>query len=79
MTGGPLPSLLLLHPVHHRCDDRARNVCGIERGYIGKTEVYNDVANWAYAELPKALCPDTTARSFVVKTGADLREVLSQP
>jgi indolepyruvate decarboxylase len=26
----------------------------IERGYLGKTEPYNDIANWAYADLPKA-------------------------
>jgi len=51
----------------------------IERGYLGKTESYNDVANWAYAELPKVFRPDTTARSFVVKTGRDLQEVLSTP
>jgi indolepyruvate decarboxylase len=51
----------------------------IERGYLGKTEPYNDVANWAYAELPKVFCPGTTARSFVVKTGADLQDALSAP
>jgi len=51
----------------------------IERGYLGKTESYNDVANWAYAELPKVFRPDTTARSFVVKTGRDLQEALSAP
>jgi indolepyruvate decarboxylase len=51
----------------------------IERGYLGKTEQYNDIANWAYADLPKAFCPDTTARSFVVKTVADLHNALSAP
>jgi indolepyruvate decarboxylase len=51
----------------------------IERGYLGKTESYNDVAKWAYAELPKVFRPDTTARSFVVKTGNDLQTVLSAP
>jgi indolepyruvate decarboxylase len=51
----------------------------IERGYLGKTETYNDVANWAYADLPKVFCPDTTARSFVVKTVGDLHKVLSTP
>ena len=25
----------------------------IERGYLGKAESYNDVANWSYADLPK--------------------------
>jgi indolepyruvate decarboxylase len=42
----------------------------IERGYMGKTADYNDIAPWAYAELPKVFRPDTTARSFVVKTTA---------
>jgi indolepyruvate decarboxylase len=51
----------------------------IERGYLGKTEPYNDVANWSYAGLPKVLRPDTSARSFVVKTGADLQNALSTP
>src|SRR5262249_40103101 len=51
----------------------------IERGYLGKTEPYNDVANWAYADLPKVLRPDTSARSFVVKTSGGLQEALSAP
>jgi indolepyruvate decarboxylase len=51
----------------------------IERGYMGKSEEYNDVARWAYAELPKVFRPDTTARSFVCKTVADLEEALSAP
>ncbi|RDS79164.1 alpha-keto acid decarboxylase family protein [Dyella monticola] len=51
----------------------------IERGYLGKAEPYNDIANWSYANLPKVLCPDTSARSFVVKTGADLQNALSTP
>jgi len=51
----------------------------IERDYLGKTEPYNDVANWAYADLPKAFCPSATARSFVVKTTADLQKALSAP
>jgi indolepyruvate decarboxylase len=51
----------------------------IERGYLGKTETYNDVAIWAYADLPKVFRPDTTARSFVVKTVADLQKALSAP
>jgi indolepyruvate decarboxylase len=51
----------------------------IERCWLGKTSRYNDVANWAYAELPKVLRPDTTARSFVVKTAADLEKALSTP
>ena len=51
----------------------------IERGYLGKTESYNDVANWAYADLPKVFRRDTSARSFVVRTGTDLQNALSAP
>jgi indolepyruvate decarboxylase len=51
----------------------------IERGYLGKTAPYNDIATWAYADLPKVFRPDTTARSFVVKTIADLHNALSAP
>jgi indolepyruvate decarboxylase len=51
----------------------------IERGYMGKTSDYNDIARWAYAELPKVFRPDTNARSFVVKTVADLEKALSAP
>jgi len=51
----------------------------IERGYIGKVEPYNDIANWAYAGLPKVLCPGTSARSFVVRTEGDLQEALRAP
>lgn len=51
----------------------------IERGYLGKTEPYNDIANWAYADLPKTLCPGTSAKSFVVKTVGDLQDALSAP
>jgi indolepyruvate decarboxylase len=51
----------------------------IERGYMGKTSAYNDVARWAYSELPKVFRPDTTARSFVCRTVADLEAALSAP
>jgi indolepyruvate decarboxylase len=51
----------------------------IERGYLGKAEPYNDITTWAYADLPKVLHPSTTARSFVVKTVADLTDALSAP
>jgi indolepyruvate decarboxylase len=51
----------------------------IERGYLGKAARYNDVARWAYAELPKVFRPDTTARSFLVKTVGDLENALSAP
>jgi indolepyruvate decarboxylase len=48
----------------------------IERGYLGKTEPYNDIADWAYADLPKVFRRDTSARSFVVKTNLDFQEAL---
>jgi indolepyruvate decarboxylase len=51
----------------------------IERGYLGRAEPYNDIANWAYADLPKVFCPDTSARSFVVRTVGELQEALSAP
>jgi TPP-dependent 2-oxoacid decarboxylase len=51
----------------------------IERGYLGKTEPYNDIANWSYADLPKVFRRDTSARSFVVKTESDLQDALSAP
>jgi indolepyruvate decarboxylase len=51
----------------------------IERGYLGKNDSYNDIARWAYADLPKVFRPDTSARSFVVRTSGDLHEALSAP
>jgi indolepyruvate decarboxylase len=51
----------------------------IERCWLGKTARFNDVADWAYADLPKAFRRDTTARSFVVKTVSDLEKALSAP
>jgi indolepyruvate decarboxylase len=51
----------------------------IERTILGKTARYNDVANWAYADLPKVFRPDTAAESFVVRTVEELDEVLSTP
>jgi indolepyruvate decarboxylase len=51
----------------------------VERGYLGKTSRFNDVATWAYADLPKVFRRDTNARSFVVKTVADLEKALSAP
>ena len=47
--------------------------------WLGKTARYNDVANWAYADLPKVFRPGATARSFVVKTAADLHNAPSAP
>jgi len=51
----------------------------IERGYMGKTSDYNDVATWAYTDLPKVFRPDTTAQSFKVRTVADLERALAAP
>jgi len=51
----------------------------IERGYLGKTGTYNDIANWSYADLPKVFRRDTSARSFVVETSRDLQEALHAP
>jgi indolepyruvate decarboxylase len=51
----------------------------IERGYLGKAESYNDVANWAYADLPKIFRRDTSARSIVVRTVGDLQSALGMP
>jgi indolepyruvate decarboxylase len=51
----------------------------IERGYLGKDEAYNDIANWSYSALPKVFRLDTSARSFVVKTIGDLQNALSAP
>jgi indolepyruvate decarboxylase len=51
----------------------------IERGYLGKAEPYNDVARWAYADLPRVFRPDTSARSFVAKTVSELQNALSTP
>jgi indolepyruvate decarboxylase len=51
----------------------------IERCWLGKNSRFNDVANWSYADLPKVFRRDTTARSFVARTVADLEKALSAP
>ena len=51
----------------------------IERGYLGKTEAYDDIANCSYADLPKVFRRDTSARSFVVRTIGDLQKVEIKP
>jgi indolepyruvate decarboxylase len=51
----------------------------IERCWLGKTSRFNDVADWSYADLPKVFQKNTTARSFVVKTIADLEKALNAP
>ena len=51
----------------------------IERGDLGKHETYNDIASWAYADLPKVFRRDNSARSFVVETVRDRQNALSAP
>ncbi len=51
----------------------------VERAICGKDGHFNEVANWAYADLPKVLHPRTTARTFVVKTAAELQAALAAP
>ena len=51
----------------------------IERAILGRNATYNDVANWRYAELPRVLCRDTTAETYVVETSEQLRDVLDAP
>jgi hypothetical protein len=34
-------------------------------------------ANWRYAELPRVLCRDTTAQTYVVETSEQLRAICS--
>ncbi|MFI1291716.1 alpha-keto acid decarboxylase family protein [Streptomyces sp. NPDC020792] len=51
----------------------------IERTICGKDGRFNDIANWAYADLPKVLHPGTNARTAVVRTPAELKEALASP
>ncbi|NMH98735.1 alpha-keto acid decarboxylase family protein [Pseudonocardia acidicola] len=51
----------------------------IERTICGKDGKFNDIANWSYADLPKVLHPGTNARTFVVKTAAELQAALAVP
>jgi indolepyruvate decarboxylase len=50
-----------------------------ERSVCGKNGRFNDIANWAYADLPKVLHPGTTARTFVVRTVTELQTALAAP
>jgi indolepyruvate decarboxylase len=50
-----------------------------ERTVCGKNGRFNDIANWAYADLPKVLHPGTTARTFVVRTVTELQAALAAP
>jgi indolepyruvate decarboxylase len=51
----------------------------IERGYMGKSSEYNNIARWSYTDLANAFQPGTSAKSFVVKTVGDLERALSAP
>jgi indolepyruvate decarboxylase len=51
----------------------------IERAILGRDAKYNDVANWRYAELPRVLCRDITAETYVVETSEQLHKVLDAP
>ncbi|MCU1668829.1 MAG: alpha-keto acid decarboxylase family protein [Blastococcus sp.] len=51
----------------------------VERAICGKDGRFNDIANWAYADLPKVLHPGTTARTSVVKTADELQAALAAP
>jgi indolepyruvate decarboxylase len=41
-------------------------------------EVYNDIADWRYADLPGVFAPDVEAFTAIVKTENDLEEVLAE-
>lgn len=51
----------------------------VERTASGGNGRFNDIANWAYADLPKVLHPGTTARTFVVRTAKELQAALAAP
>ena len=51
----------------------------VERAILGRDAPYNDIANWRYADLPRAFRRDTTAESYVVETAEQLRKVLDAP
>ena len=48
----------------------------IERAILGKNARYNDVADWAYSDLPRVLRPDGNALTFRVETDDELRKAL---
>jgi indolepyruvate decarboxylase len=51
----------------------------VERTILGRDAMYNDIANWRYAELPRVFARDTTAETYVVETSEQLRDVLDAP
>jgi indolepyruvate decarboxylase len=48
----------------------------IERTILGKDSRYNDIANWAYSELPRVFRPDTNAMCRRVETIEGFRTAL---
>jgi len=48
----------------------------IERAILGKSARYNDVADWAYSELPRVFRPDGNSLSFRVQTLDELHKAL---
>lgn len=51
----------------------------IERTILGKDDVYNDIADWRYTELPRVFAPDTASETVQVRTNDELRAVLDAP
>jgi indolepyruvate decarboxylase len=51
----------------------------VEKAVLGKDAIYNDVANWRYAELPNILSTDDKAETYLVSTGNELQKVLDSP
>jgi indolepyruvate decarboxylase len=78
MTAQQLSTILShdLHPFVFLINNRGYTV---ERTILGRDAKYNDIANWRYAELPRVLCRDTTAQTYVVETSEQLRQVLDAP
>jgi indolepyruvate decarboxylase len=50
----------------------------IERTILGKSAKYNDIANWNYADLPRALSR-REVRSHVIRSADELEAALSAP
>ncbi len=48
----------------------------IERAILGKDAKYNDIANWRYADLPKAFARKPSAKTFLVENVDELRAAL---
>lgn len=50
----------------------------IERLILGERSAYNDIANWRYAQLPRALGSEERALCFVVETVSELENALRE-